>query len=205
MIKAWKWRYATKKFDTAKKIDQSDFDRIIDAGRLAPTSYGMQLLKLVEVTDGKLREELKEFAYGQPQITDADRLIVICHQNDYSNDLVDQYIADKSAGQNTDSASLEGFKNAIKGHLSSMSEDDYANWTAKQAYIVLGAMIGEAAEMEIDSCPMEGFDKEAWSQKLAIQGYYPAVVLTLGYRDQNDDYQFLPKFRRDESELVVKI
>jgi nitroreductase len=36
------WRYATKKFDPAKKLDEAVVERIIEAARLAPTSSGLQ-------------------------------------------------------------------------------------------------------------------------------------------------------------------
>jgi nitroreductase len=36
------WRYATKKFDPAKKLDEDKLNRILEAIRLAPTSSGLQ-------------------------------------------------------------------------------------------------------------------------------------------------------------------
>lgn len=33
------WRYATKKFDTSRKVSDEDLEKILEAIRLTPTSF----------------------------------------------------------------------------------------------------------------------------------------------------------------------
>ena len=72
------WRYATKKYDSEKKISAKDFEIICESLRLVPSSYGLQPLKYLVIDDKSTREKLLPLAYNQPQITDASHLIVLC-------------------------------------------------------------------------------------------------------------------------------
>lgn len=42
LLQALKYRYATKKFDGTKAIPTEQFDNILEAARLAPTSFGLE-------------------------------------------------------------------------------------------------------------------------------------------------------------------
>lgn len=59
LIKALNWRYATKKFDTTKKINQNDLDILFDVLRLAPSSFGLQPWKFIRVKSPEIREQLQ--------------------------------------------------------------------------------------------------------------------------------------------------
>jgi len=76
IIPALEWRYATKQYDTSKKLTGEQLDILLDAIRLAPTSLGLQPFNVINVTDPKLREELRAAAYGQPQVTDTSHFFV---------------------------------------------------------------------------------------------------------------------------------
>ena len=49
IIESLKWRYATKKFDPTKKVSTSDLEILKEAIQLTPTSYGLQLFKVLEI------------------------------------------------------------------------------------------------------------------------------------------------------------
>ena len=204
LIDALNWRYATKKFDSQKKVDQELIDQIIEAGRLAPTSYGLQAFKIVDVQDPVFRQQIKGIAYNQPQIIDADRLIILMGIDTYSADMVDDFIEKKSVAQNINIENLDGFRTAIKSNLGGMDEKDFASWTSKQTYIVLGTMLSMASELEVDNCPIEGFDKQQLNELLNVEGYYPSVMLAIGYRDEQDGYQQLAKFRKHKKDLIIQ-
>ena len=72
------WRYATKKFDTTKKVSPEQLAKIMEAIKMAPTSFGVQPFHVVVVTNPELREKLKTAGYGQAQITDSSHLMVFC-------------------------------------------------------------------------------------------------------------------------------
>lgn len=89
-LDALTWRYATKKFDANKKVDSQTFDRIIKAGNLAPSSMGLQLLKIINVTDSQTRERLRAASYNQSQVTDASHFIIICGEKNITTERIEQ-------------------------------------------------------------------------------------------------------------------
>ena len=76
IIKQLNWRYATKIFNPDKKISEEDFNELLEATRLSPTSYGLQLWKALIIKNPEIKKQLKEAAHGQSQITDASEFIV---------------------------------------------------------------------------------------------------------------------------------
>ncbi len=57
------------------------------------------------------------------------------------------------------------------------------DWAAKQAYIALGFAMAAAAELEVDSCPMEGCDFAAVKGIFDLPEIFtPVLLLPLGYR-----------------------
>ena len=88
--------------------------------------------------------------------------------------------------------------------LNSRSDADILAWTAKQAYIAHGFALAAAAELQIDSCPMEGADFGAVGQILGLPETQQAVLLLpIGYRDSAESPR--PKFRFSEESLFTKI
>src|SRR5689334_3140163 len=134
-LKNLNWRYATKKFDSTKKVSEADKNKILEAIRMAPTSFGFQPFHVHIVEDKKIREELRKAAYGQPQITDASFLLVFSARTDLDK-VVDGYVGLLSEDNNP-KAKWDGWK-GTKASLSGMSESDRKAWSAKQAYIALG-------------------------------------------------------------------
>jgi nitroreductase len=74
-----------------------------------------------------------------------------------------------------------------------MSEDIKSNWTAKQTYLVLGNLLNAAAELNIDSTPMEGFNPVQFNEILGLDklNLNTALVVPVGYRHEEDDTQHL--------------
>ena len=91
-IKNLEWRYATKKFDTQKKVSTEDLEKIKEAIQLSASSYGLQLYKVLIIEDQATREKLKPASWGQPQITDASHLLVFCNYAKVSDDQIDEFI-----------------------------------------------------------------------------------------------------------------
>ena len=89
-----------------------------------------------------------------------------------------------------------------------MSLEDFYNWSSKQAYIALGSAMIAAAELKIDSTPMEGFNKEELDKALGLpeKNLKSVVLLALGYRDEQNDWLIkMKKVRRKESDLFVQL
>src|SRR5262249_12622338 len=72
------WRYATQAFDPTHKVSEATFVMLLEAIRLAPSSFGLQPWRIIVVEDEDLRRELRIKAWNQPQITEASHLVVFC-------------------------------------------------------------------------------------------------------------------------------
>jgi nitroreductase len=79
LLKHLKWRYATKHFDISKKVSVESLDKVKEAIRLSPSSYGLQPYKVLIIENQEIREKLKPVSWDQAQITEASHLIVFCN------------------------------------------------------------------------------------------------------------------------------
>ena len=201
------WRYATKKFDATKKVSEQDLETLLEATRLSASSYGLQPYHVFVISDPEVREQLKPASWGQSQITDASHLIVFANAKDFGEELVDDYLANVSETRNIPSEGLKGYSDFMKSKLMNLPEELKNQWTAKQAYIAFGNLMQAAAELKIDTCPMEGFEPEKYNEILGLEekNLNAAVVLASGYRSEEDATQHLPKVRKSKEELFTLI
>lgn len=195
------WRFATKKFDPLKTVSMEDEAKILEATRMAPTSYGLQPFKVLIVKDQAIRSELKKASYEQPQITDSSLVMVFATQNDLIG-RVNKYIETLSGGDEEKKKSLLGLQKEMIGTVESLSDAEAREWAGKQAYIALGFALAACAELQIDSCPIEGFVAEEYDKILGFEekGLSSAVVLAVGYRKEGPAH---PKVRVSKEELFL--
>ena len=205
LINNLEWRYATKKFDTTKKVSSEDLLTIKRAIQLSASAYGLQLYKVKVIEDPALREQLKLASYGQVQITDASHLLVFCNYTEVKDSDIDEYIDLKADIQHLDANHLKGYADFMKGDMNSRSKENINHWTAKQTYIGLGNLLAACAELKIDACPMEGFEAHKYNDLLDLsdQGLNAAVIATIGYRSEADDAQHVAKVRRPLDQLFI--
>ena len=203
LIKDLNWRYATKKMN-GNAVPQEKVDSILEAIQLAPTSYGLQPFKVIVVTNQELRAKIHEQACPQPQIVDGSHVLVFAPYANVTEEHVDEYMALVAKTRNTTVDKLEGFKSSIMGTVNSRSQEQLNNWAARQAYIALGHGIIAAANEKVDATPMEGFNPDKLDEvlKLKEQNLKSAVLLTLGYRNaEEDSLASAAKVRKPKEEL----
>ncbi|TDS11633.1 nitroreductase [Maribacter caenipelagi] len=201
------WRYATKKFDSSKKVSTENLETLLNAGRLTASSYGLQPYEFFVIEDTDTRTKLRAASYDQSQITDASYVIVLANKPTFDVTMIDDYIANIMAIRGLSKDDLEGFSQTMKSTLLGLSDAHKNAWTSNQAYIVLGNLMTIAAEMEIDTCPMEGFDKAQYNEILGLtdKGLNAAVVLAVGYRSAEDDTQNYLKVRYSKEQIITHI
>ena len=201
------WRYATKKFDSSKKISNKELDLLLEAPRLSASSYGLQPYHVLVIRNSEIREQLKPVSWGQSQITDASHLIVFAHQKDFGGELVDDYLTNVSETRNIPADTLKGYGEFAKSKLVDLPQTTKEDWAAKQVYLALGNLMQAAAELKIDTCPMEGFEAEAYNTILNLndKNLCASIVLPLGYRSEEDQTQHLAKVRKSNQELYTHI
>lgn len=202
-----KWRYATKKFDTTKKISDSDIALLKEAIQLSASSYGLQPYKVLLISDPKVKAQLKGAAYEQQQVIDSSHVVVFANVSDLSEKHVASYIENISKTRGLEPQQLEGYSNLMNSVVGGLSEDAKEVWAAKQTYIALGNLLSAAADLKIDSCPMEGFDSEKVAEVLNLKQLHltPSLIVPIGYRSTEDTTQHYDKVRKPEEELFITL
>lgn len=206
-IQDQKWRYATKKYNAAKKVSSTDLETIKEAIQLAASSYGFQAYQVLLVENPAIREELKPVSWGQSQITDASHLMVFCNVNKVDDAYVDQAVSLTADTLGAPLENLKGMGDFMKSKMHEMSDSRMKEWTARQTYIALGNLLAICAELKIDSTPIEGFDPEAYDKILGLtqKGLSAAVVCAVGYRSEDDAHQNDKKVRRSTKDLFLTV
>jgi len=195
------WRYATKKFDPKKPVSEKDKEKVMEAIRMAPTSFGVQPFHVTVVESKDIREELKKNAWGQPQFTDAPLLLVFSSRNDLLK-RADEFIDVMTGGDAGKREMFAKVEMMIKGALGGKNPADAKAWAAKQAYIALGFGLAAVAELGLDSCPMEGFDASAFKKILGLpENLYVEASLAVGHRSNDDEAAKRPKVRFSKEDL----
>lgn len=201
------WRYAVKKFDANKRINSDDLAALKESVQLSASSYGLQPYKILIVKNDEVKAKLKEAGYNQTQFTDASEIFVFAHQADFGAELVDSYIELAAEAKNLKPESMEQYANLMKNSLLNLPQESKAGWTARQTYLAIGNLLSAAAALKIDSCPMEGFNAEAFDEILGLKGsnLKTVAVVAVGYRSEEDSHQHDPKVRRPQEVLFETI
>ncbi|MFK7813148.1 MAG: NAD(P)H-dependent oxidoreductase [Maribacter sp.] len=201
------WRYATKKFDSTKSVSDKDLELLLEATRLSSSSYGLQPYHIFVITDKEIKEKLRPVSWGQSQITDASHIIVFANKTDFGSELMDDYLKNVSETRNIPADGLKGYGDFMKSKLLDLSLETKAMWTEKQTYIALANLIQAAAELKIDTCPMEGFEADKYNEILGLdnKNLNASVVLPIGYRSEEDETQHYAKVRQSKEELFTHI
>jgi nitroreductase len=208
ILKQLRWRYATKVFDPNRKISDEDFGELIEATRLSPSSYGLQLWKAIIVKNPETRKRLKEVAYNQPQITGASHLIVLATPRIMDEKKIDEFIQLISGIRSVSLESLQEYRKSMYEAVRNKShKNEFGDWMARQAYLALGFLLETAALKNIDGCPMEGFDSKKFDDILELdkKGFESRVVCALGYRSEEDTYAGVRKVRFPKEEIFEEI
>lgn len=212
ILDAFQFRYACKAFDPEKKISEADFETIIESARLSPSSFGFEPWKFLVIQNMDIREKLKTVAWGaQGQFPTASHVVVILSRKAADTKAGSEYINGvmrdvQKLPEEIQEMKGNFFKNFQQNDFDLTDERKLFDWAGKQAYIALANMMTSAALLQIDSCPMEGFDREKFEDILAQEGlldkehFGVSVMAAFGYR-ANDAVVF-PKTRGTAENLI---
>ena len=205
-LEAMKFRHACKIFDENKKISQTDFNTILEAGRLSPSSTGLEQWDFLIVQNPNLRQKIREVSWNQIQMTSCSHLLVILAKisevkpgSEYIRKMISRRI-DKNPEL---MAQREKFyQDFLTGNFKNDDELTY-HWSSKQCYIAAANMMTAAATLSIDSCPIEGFDADALNKILNLDTTKQRVVMMIPFGYRLNDAP--PKYRREMSDIVTWI
>jgi len=168
ILDAFHFRHACKEFDPNRIIANEDFRFILETGRLSPSSFGFEPWRFVVLQNADIRNRLLPVTWGgQKSIPTASHLVLLFSRTK-RNFLPDaEYVAYmKKDVQKMPDDVFGGFQKRLETFLASdfkLIDNERAmfEWTSRQTYIALGNMMTSAAMIGVDSCPIEGFDKDA--------------------------------------------
>ncbi len=201
VIDALKFRHACKKFNPNKKIPREDLDQILEAACLSPTSFGMEAWKFLVIASPEVRAKLRPACWDQAQVTDSSHVIVILARPELivpENDYVLKNFLRRQLPEDATKAYVKRYQWYMDTEVYPRMSP-YA-WCAKQCYIGLANIMTAAASLGIDSCPMEGYEKDRVEEVLGIdtKTYEVAVLVALGYRAAEQT----PRRRHNMDDLV---
>ncbi len=208
VLKQLKWRYATKRFDPARKIAPEVWEALEEVLVLTPSSYGAQPWKFIIVADQATKEKLLPVSYGQKQIVDCSHLVVFAIRKDVDGDHIDSHLKRIVEVRGGSHEALAPLRKIMIGDVVEGERGKNVNeWATRQVYIALGNFMTSAALLGIDTCPMEGFQPDKYDDVLGLTSFGLASVVACcaGYRDAGDKYAAMPKVRFHKDDVIVRI
>ena len=206
LLEDLKWRYATKKYDPTKKVAQEDVDKILEAARLAPTSSGMQQFRVIVITDQELKNKIVPIAMEQQIVADCSHLLVFAAWDRYTEERIDKIYNFTTDERGLPRGRFKSYTDKLRAlYLTQTAEENFIH-TARQAYIGLGLAIAQAAELKVDSTPMEGFIGEELDELLGLKskGLKSVLLLPIGYRDAENDWLVnMKKVRNPKDNFII--
>lgn len=207
LIEALNWRYATKKMN-GQQVPEEQVNQIIQAAHLAPTSSGLQPFKIIVITNPELKAKIEPIAFNQSQIVDCSHLLVFAAWDNYSAENIKAVFAHVNAQRALPDTATADYENRLISMYTTKSPDENFQHAARQAYIGFAMAIAEAAFLNVDTTPMEGFNNAALDELLGLKALKlrSTTLLPLGYRDQDADWLVnLKKVRTPLSDFVIEL
>ena len=208
ILEVFNKRYACKKFSTEKRVAEEDLKTIIESARLSPSSFGLEPWKFILVKNEEMLNDMREFAWGAiNSLNGASHIVMVLARKGVTGD--SKYFEKigkeiKNISEEDLKTRKEFFTKFQKEHFKLLeSERALFDWASKQTYIALGNMMIVAAYLGIDSCAIEGFNKEMAEKYFSEKGVFDlkeygiSYFVSFGYRDED----ITPKTRRELSEV----
>ena len=208
------FRHACKAYDPARRISEDDFQTLLQAALLAPSSFGLEPWRLLVIERPALRQHIAEHAWGAgAKATDCSHVVAFIVQ-------LEPLLSPASGEpqrifrerQRVEGQALEqrckNFERFAKSDFALVGHPRaFYDWACKQSYIAMANMLTAAAWLGIDSTPIEGFELESMNAHLAREvpynpeHYKLAVMACFGYRLGAPR----PKTRRTLEEAVQRV
>ena len=191
-LKALNWRYATKKFDDSRILSEEKLEILKHAFNLTATSYGLQPLKMLVISNKETQQQLTEFSMNQQQVSTASHVLVICTEKNVDEKFISGYFQRVKNLRDTPDEVLQPFHNFLVDDFKNKAIEEIEAWARNQAYLALGTLLTVCATEEIDACPMEGFEPAKYDDflKLGDRNLQSVLVLPVGYRAKDDFFCF---------------
>lgn len=215
LLNVSKTRYTTKAYDPIRKIPKEQVARLLEILRLTPSSINIQPWHFFVADNQAAKERIAKalvgkYAYNAPKVLDSSHTILFCTKADISEQHLDNLLTqDDISGRFKDEKAKQGQKDSRSGYVNYYRNEkgDIQRWAENQTFIALGQILLAAGIEGIDATPIGGFDEQIINDELQLteKGLVPSVLLTLGYRSENDFNAQLPKSRLDKEQIFTQL
>lgn len=201
-LEALQNRFSCKSFSN-QQINPEDFEAILEAGRITPSSFGLEPTRVLVIENQELRQAMQTYCWNQKQIVEADKLVVLTSkimdldsQSNYATNMFKRRTGeDKEALINYKDIR---YKNFLQENSYTDSQSIF-NWTSRQAYLVASSMINCASLLKIDSCAIEGFEKKPLEKLLGLDPFVDQIslIIAFGYH-KNKPSKKAPRIAKED-------
>ena len=215
LLNVSKTRYTTKAYDPIRKIPKEQVARLLEILRLTPSSINIQPWHFFIADNQAAKERIAKaligkYAYNAPKVLDSSHTILFCTKADISEQHLDNLLTqDDISGRFKDEKAKQGQKDSRSGYVDYYRNEkgDIQRWAENQTFIALGQILLAAGIEGIDATPIGGFDEQIINDELQLteKGLVPSVLLTLGYRSENDFNAQLPKSRLAREQIFTQL
>ncbi len=206
LIERLQWRYAVKRFDATRKIDEATWQALEASLVLTPSSYGLQPWRFVVITNSETKAKLPPLSWNQKQPADCSHMVVMAALKAMDVEYVDRYMELVTKTRSLPDGAMADYRNMLVSTIGK-APDRHLDWNARQVYIALGQLMTAAAILRVDACPMEGINMSAYDELLGLDktDYTCVVGCALGYRHPEDQQAHATKVRFKNHEIVHRI
>ena len=152
-VDAIRSRRAVKHFDAKHNMTEEEVNEMLSLAVCSPTAFNIQNWRFVVVTDQALREQIREVAWDQAQVTDTSLFIILCADLKSWERQPDRYWV------NAPKEVQEFMLPAIDDYYRDKDQVQ-RDEAMRSCGIVAQTLMLTAKSMGYDSCPMDGFDYE---------------------------------------------
>lgn len=207
IIENLSWRYAVKKMN-GNVVSDEKIETLLDAIRLSASGFGLQPYQIFVIQNPELKAKIQPIAYGQPQTVESSHLLVFAAWNEVTEEKIDAFMNLVAETRSLPLEALADYRGAIAGSMLGRPKEMQANWAARQVYLAMGTALTAAAELKIDTTPMEGFAPAKLDELLGLEarGLHSVLMLAIGERDEANDYMVnAAKVRTPSNELFERM
>lgn len=211
ILDAFNARFATKTYDPDKKIPDDEFQLILEAARLSPSSFGFEPWDIIVVQDEALRNAFAAAGTwgAKGTLPTASHFVVMTARTGEAlgadSERITHVLRDvKHMPVSNIHGMTDKFADWKQNDYNLTTPELVHAWAARQAYIALGNMMTVAAMRGIDSQPIEGFNIDKIADILSARKLIdpttdlPVVMVSFGYRAMEQP----EKTRRPIDEIV---
>ncbi|MGQ2106935.1 nitroreductase family protein [Ornithobacterium rhinotracheale] len=190
LIEDLQWRHAVKAYKPNEKVSEDKITKIVEAARLAPTSSGLQPFRVLVVRNQEIKNKLAENALNPDCMRECSHVIIFAAWDRYTEERIDKVYDFTTDERGLPRGRFGSYTDKLKTiYLNEAPESNFAH-TARQTYIALGLALAQAAELKVDTTPVEGFDNKRVDEilNLKTKGLRSVSLMYVGVADPQRDW-----------------